>query len=108
REFHGYTTLAVGYWVVGLGELEAEPYVTVDNPMGWALASWMRHPRQGQAEQRLRLQEQILRFETEDEYYRRMLLDAVQTYYRLGPAEQAEERRLLQTERYREVGEVRN
>jgi hypothetical protein len=108
REFYGFTTLEVGYWVVGLGELEGEPYITMENPMGRALAAWMRHSPRGQAEQRLRLQERILRHAMGDEYYRRMLPDAVQTYYRLSAAEQEEEQRLLRTERYREVPEMLN
>jgi len=107
QEFYDDTILEVGYWVVGLGELDAERYLESDNPMGWALASWMGKPRQGRAEQRLRLQERILR-SVGDEYYQRLLLDAVQTYYRLRPTEQVEEQRLLRSERYREVDEMMN
>jgi hypothetical protein len=101
-EFYGDTTLAVGYWAVGIGDLEAAEYLGRENPMAWALASWMQQPRRERAEQRLQLQERILR-SAADEYYQRLLLDAVQTYYRLNAAERAEEEHLRQTERYREV-----
>jgi hypothetical protein len=37
--------LGLTYWSVGLGDLQAEPYAEIENPMGWALASWMRQQR---------------------------------------------------------------
>src|SRR5205823_10651601 len=38
-EFYGHSPLAVEYWSVGLGDLNAEPYAESENPMGWALAA---------------------------------------------------------------------
>jgi hypothetical protein len=104
-EFYGEMTLAVGYWSVGLGELDAEPYAASDNPMAWALASWMRQPRIGRVELRLRLLDKILRF-GQDEWYRQLLMDAIQSYFRLDAREQQEERQLLRSEAYAEVDEM--
>jgi hypothetical protein len=76
-----------------------------DNPAAWALAAWMRQRRPGRVELRLRLVEKILRF-VRDENYRRLLLDAVRTYFTLSKAEQAEERDLLQSRAWRGEGDV--
>jgi hypothetical protein len=76
-EVHGVT-----YWSVGLGEPEAAEYAERNNPMGWALASWMRQEREERVELRLRLMEKILRF-VRAEGYRELLLDTIETYYRL-------------------------
>jgi predicted LPLAT superfamily acyltransferase len=73
-----------------LGDLEAEPYAAQENPMGWALASWMRQRRETRVELRLRLMEKILRFVRAEEY-QELLLDTVQSYYRLSRAEQQAE-----------------
>jgi hypothetical protein len=88
-----------------LGDLEAEAYAESDNPAAWALAAWMRQQRPGRVELRLRLVEKILRF-VRDEEYRRLLLDAVRSYFTLSKAEQAEEERLLQSRAHGEVNEM--
>jgi hypothetical protein len=106
-EYRNRSILGVGYWSVGLGELDAEGYAASATPMAWALASWMRQPRQGRVELRLRLLAQILR-RVADEIYRKLLLDAVHTYFRLNTREQAEEERLLQSQSYGEVNEMLN
>jgi hypothetical protein len=56
----------------------------------------MRQRRPGRVQLRLQLVEKILRF-VRDESYRRLLLDAVRTYFTLSKAEQAEEQDLLQS-----------
>ena len=97
--------LGLTYWSVGLGDLDAEPYAELENPMGWALASWMRQPRETRVELRLRLVEKILRFVRADEY-QELLLDTVQSYYRLSRAEQRAEERLVRSGRYGEVDDM--
>jgi hypothetical protein len=104
-EFYDRTVHEVGYWSVGLGDLEAEAYAESQNPMAWALAAWMRQRREDRVELRLRLVEKLLRL-VRDESYRRLLLDTVRTYFRLNRAEQAEEQRLLQSGIYGEVNEM--
>jgi hypothetical protein len=106
-EFHGRYPLATDYWSVGLGELDAEQYAQSENPMAWARAAWMRQPRRGRVELRLRLLAKILRF-VRDEVYRRLLLDTVRTYFRLSSAEQQEEQQLLQAAAFGEVTEMLN
>jgi hypothetical protein len=102
-EFYGHTIHEVKYWTVGLGDLDAAEYAQTENPIAWALASWMRQPQSGRVELRLRLPTKIVRF-VRDEAYRRLLLDAVRTYFTLNRTEQTEEERLLQSGPYREVG----
>src|SRR5689334_10525527 len=97
--------IGLTYWSVGLGDLEAEPYAEQDNPMGWALASWMQQERETRVELRLRLVEKILRFVRAEEY-QELLLDTVSSYYRLSSAEQREEERLVRSGRYGEVAEM--
>ena len=97
--------LGLTYWSVGLGDLEAEPYAEQTNPMGWALASWMRQQRETRVELRLRLVEKILRLVRAEEY-QELLLDTVQSYYRLSRTEQRAEERLVRTGRYGEVDEM--
>ncbi len=104
-EFYGEPLLEVGYWSVGLGDLNAEEYAEKDNPMAWALASWMRKPRKGRVQLRLRLVGKILRFVREPRY-RRLLLGTVRTYFTLSAAQKAEEERLLQSSEYGEVREM--
>lgn len=106
-DFYDHNVHHVLYWSVGLGDLEAEAYAGSDNPMAWALAAWMRQQSQDRVELRLRLVEKLFRF-VRDEAYRRLLLDAVRTYFRLSRAEQAEEQRLLQSGVYGEVREMLN
>ena len=79
---HGKSLNTVTYWSVGLGELDAESYAERDNPMGWALVSWMRRQREQRVELRLQVVDRILRW-VRDEEYRGLLFDTVQTYYRL-------------------------
>src|SRR5207249_1712041 len=93
------------YWTVGLGDLDAAEYAEVENPIAWGLAAWMRQPRPGRVELRLRLFEKIVRF-VRDEAYRRLLLDTVRTYFTLDRAEQADEERLLRSRTYQEVNEM--
>jgi hypothetical protein len=97
--------LGLTYWSVGLGDLDAEPYAEQQNPMGWALASWMRQPRETRVELRLRLVEKILRLVRADEY-QELLLDTMESYYRLSKAEQRAEERLVRSGRYGEVDEM--
>lgn len=104
-DFYGETVLEVGYWSVGLGELDAEGYAATDNPMAWALASWMRQPHDGRAELRLRLLDKVLRF-GQDDWYRQLLLDTLQSYFVLDSDERREEERLLQYEAYAEVEDM--
>lgn len=85
--------------------LQADAFAEHDNPMAWGLAGWMRQPSSGRAEQRLRLQDRILR-KVREEPYRRLLLDAVRTYFTLSPAEEAEEERLLRSGAAEEVRET--
>jgi murein L,D-transpeptidase YcbB/YkuD len=106
-DFYGHSPLAVEYWSVGLGDLDAEPYADSQNPMAWALAAWMRQQRRERVELRLRLLGKILRF-VRDEPYRHLLADAVSTYFKLSRTEQAREQRLLQSESYGEVSEMLN
>jgi hypothetical protein len=106
-EFYERTVHGVGYWSVGLGDLDAEAYAGTDNPMAWALAAWMRQCAQGRVELRLRLVERLLR-SVRDESYRRLLLDAIRTYFRLNRAEQAEEQRLLESGAFGEVDDMLN
>jgi hypothetical protein len=94
-----------GYWSVGLGDLDADQNAESENPAAWALASWMRQRRAGRVELRLRLLGKILRF-VRDEPYRRLLLDAVRTYFRLSGRETAEEQQLLQSRTFGEVNEM--
>ena len=82
-DFYGESLLEVGYWSVGLGDLEAERYADSDLPIAWALAAWMRQRRENRVHLRLRLQEKILR-SVEDVPYRRLLLNAVRTYFKLN------------------------
>jgi hypothetical protein len=105
-EFYGRTVHLVGYWSVGLGDLDSEEYAERDNPMAWALTSWMRQPRPGRVELRLRVLAKILR--VRDEWYRQLLADTVHTYFTLSKAEQAEEQRLLRSGVYGEVNEMLN
>jgi hypothetical protein len=104
-EFYGDTVLEAGYWIVGLGDLDAEAYAESDNPAAWALAAWMRQRRPGRVQLRLQLVEKILRL-VRDESYRRLLLDAVRTYFTLSKAEQTEERDLLESMAYGEAKEM--
>jgi hypothetical protein len=104
-EFYGEPTLGVGYWNIGLGELDARRYAEQPNPMAWALASWMRQQRRGRALFRIRLQERIIRSVT-DEHYRWMLLNTVRTYFWLSPEEAAEEERLAHSKRSGEDEEM--
>jgi hypothetical protein len=97
--------LGLTYWSVGLGDLEAEPYAEQQNPMGWALTSWMRQPRETRVELRLRLVEKILRFVRAEEY-QELLLDTVQSYYRLSRTEQQIEERLVRSGQYGEVADM--
>ena len=64
----------------------------------------MRQQRATRVELRLRLVEKILRFVRADEY-QELLLDTLQSYYKLSKAEQAQEERLY-AERYGEVEEM--
>jgi hypothetical protein len=73
--------------------------------MGWALASWMRQPREQRVELRLRLMEKILRL-VRIETYQELLLDTIQSYYKLSRAEAKAEERLLRSGRYGEVEEL--
>ena len=95
----------ITYWSVGLGELDAEPYAARQNPMGWALASWMRQQREGRVEMRLRLIDKILR-RVREPVYQELLLDTVQTYYKLSGRERRLEEQLLRTGPYAEVEEM--
>jgi predicted transposase/invertase (TIGR01784 family) len=104
-DFHGKGIHAVTYWSVGLGELEASEYAVRENPMGWALASWMRQQREKRVELRLQLMQKILRF-VRVETYRELLLDTIQSYYRLSGPERRAEERLLRTGAYEEVEEM--
>jgi hypothetical protein len=104
-DFYDRTVHQVGYWSVGIGDLEAEAYAATDNPMGWALASWMRQKRAGRVELRLGLMEKILRFVRSVDY-RELLLDTLQTYYRLSRSETKLQQQLLRSGRYGEVGEM--
>jgi hypothetical protein len=104
-EFCGRSLLEVGYWSVGLGDLEAAQYSTSENPIAWALTSWMRQQRQGRAELRLCLLTRILS-SVRDEPYRWLLMDAVRTYFKLNPVEQLEEQGLLRSGSYREVEQM--
>jgi len=97
--------LGLTYWSVGLGDLDAEPYAEQANPMGWALAAWMRQQRETRVELRLRLVEKILRLVRADEY-QELLLDTVQSYYKLSRAEQRAEERLARSGRYGEVDDM--
>jgi hypothetical protein len=101
-DFYGKSVHGVTYWSVGLGELEAEAYADLDNPMGWALASWMGQQRESRVELRVRLVERIVRL-VKAETYQELLLDAIRTYYKLSGAERRAEERLLRTGRYGEV-----
>jgi hypothetical protein len=104
-EFYGDEVHGVTYWSVGLGELDGETYAQSANPMAWALASWMRQPRQARAALRLGLQEKILRL-VSDEWYRGLLLDTVRSYFSLNRREQAEEERLLESPGRGEINEM--
>lgn len=104
-DFYETELSTVTYWSVGLGELEAAEYAEQANPMGWALASWMRQRRADRVELRLRLMEKILGF-VRGEEYQELLLDTVQTYYRLSGSERKIEERMLGTRRYAEVTEM--
>lgn len=104
-DFHGESIHQIGYWSVGIGDLNASEYAENDNPMAWALAAWMRQRRTGRAELRLRLLDKVLRF-VQDGMYRKLLLDALRSYLSLSPAEQAEEQRLLNTGAYGEIREM--
>ena len=104
-EFHGHSPLAVEYWSVGLGDLDALQYADSENPIAWALASWMRQQQPGRVALRLQLLEKILRF-VRDEPYRRLLVDAVRTYFKLSAVEARDERHLLQSGPYGEVNEL--
>jgi hypothetical protein len=104
-DYYGTSVHGVTYWSVGLGELEAETYAEADNPMGWALASWMRKQREGRAELRLRLLEKILRH-VRVESYQELLFDTIQSYYKLSRSEAKQEERLLRSGRFGEVEEM--
>jgi hypothetical protein len=104
-DFYEKSLLRLTYWTVGLGDLDAEPYAERDNPMGWALASWVRQRPESRVELRLRLVEKILRFVRGDEY-QELLLDAVQSYYRLSGRERRIEEQLLRSGRYRGMDEL--
>lgn len=104
-DYYGRSIHHVTYWSVGLGELDAETYAAGDNPMGWALASWMRQKREGRVELRLGLIEKILKFVRAAEY-QGLLLDAIQTYYKLSGAERRAEERLVRSGRFGEVDEM--
>ena len=101
-EVHGHSILEVGYWSVGLGDLDAAEYSERDNPIAWALASWMQQERRGRPELRLRIQDKIIRL-VRDEGYRRLLWDTVRTYFTLSASEQEEEDALLESGKYGEV-----
>jgi hypothetical protein len=92
----------ITYWSVGLGELPAEEYAARENPRGWALAAWMRQQREGRVELRLRLVDKILR-RVQDTAYQGLLLDTLQTYYKLSGRERRLEEQLLRTGPYAEV-----
>lgn len=98
-DFYGEPLLEVGYWSVGLGDLDAERYAESEIPIAWALASWMKQRRESRVRLRLRLQEKILR-SVEDVPYRRLLLNAVRTYFKLNGAEQRQEEELLRSEEF--------
>src|SRR2546425_366078 len=104
-DFFEKTLHQITYWSVGLGELAAEEYAAQDNPMGWALASWMRQQREGRVELRLRLVDKILR-RVRNTAYQELLLDTLQTYYRLSGKERRLEEQLLRTGPYAEVEEM--
>jgi hypothetical protein len=104
-DFFEKTLHQITYWSVGLGELAAEEYAARDNPMGWALASWMQQRREGRVELRLRLVDKVLR-RVRDTAYQGLLLDTLPTYYRLSGRERRLEVQLLRTESYREVEEM--
>jgi hypothetical protein len=104
-EFYGHTIHEVKYWTVGLGDLDAAEYAQTENPIAWALASWMRHPQSSRVELRLQLLAKIVRF-VRDRAYRRILLDAVRTYFTLNRAEQTVEEQMLLSGPYREVREM--
>jgi hypothetical protein len=103
--FHGYSVHEVGYSNVGVGDLHAEEYAESENPFAWALAAWMSQRPAGRVQLRLRLLHRILGL-VRDEGYRHLLLDAVRSYFKLSRTEQAEERRLLQSGEFGEVGEM--
>ncbi len=94
--------LGLTYWSVGLGDLDAEQYAERDNPMGWALAAWMRQQRESRVELRLQLLQKILRFGG-GEAYQELLLDTVQSYYRLSGRERKVEEQFVSAGRYGEV-----
>ena len=87
---------------MGLGDLDAAEYSERDNPIAWALASWMQQERRGRPELRLRIQDKIIRL-VRDEGYRRLLWDTVRTYFTLSASEQEEEDALLESGKYGEV-----
>jgi hypothetical protein len=103
--FYEESVHEIGYWTVGVGDLDAQEYAARDNPIAWALAAWMRQPRTERAGLRLRLLDKILRL-VQDVVYRRLLLDAVRSYFTLSRVEQAEEQQLLQSGAYGEVREM--
>jgi hypothetical protein len=104
-DYYGKSLHHVTYWSVGLGELAAEEYAEGDNPMGWALTSWMRQQQQDRVELRVRVIEKILRFVREAPY-QELLFDAVQTYYRLSGTERREEQRLWASREFDAEGEM--
>jgi hypothetical protein len=104
-EFYGHTIHQVKFWTVALGDLDAAEYAESENPIAWAPASWMRQPQSARVELRLQLLAKIVRF-VRDEAYRRLLLDAVRTYFTLNRAEQTVEEQMLLSGPYREVREM--
>ena len=82
------------FWEVFLGNLDAEKCIEGDNPAGWMLSCWMKWPRGSGGRLRFRAIQKILR-NVADEEERELLLNTVQSYYKLNTTEQAEEAQLM-------------
>jgi hypothetical protein len=106
EELFGTRLLTFRYKAVGLPDLPADDYVTrADNPLGPALSALMRGAGMGRARRKATgLSNSALRLV--DEARRSLLVEIIERYLTLTPAEAAEFERLIGTPEYEEASEV--
>ena len=103
-DFYGRTIHDMTYWSIGIGDLNAEDYISSDNPAAWALTAWMRKPKGRRVRMRLEMIQRILS-RVQEPGYRQVLFDALLTYFRLNRREEVETQQILESGEYGEAGE---
>lgn len=105
-EFHGSLAVVVfQYLYVGLKALEAETYLSGDNPLPKALVGLMKCRRDARATTKV-LAADAIRKLAPNEWQRYLLLDCLDAYLSLTPAETVQFEELMAAEPYQETKHV--